>query len=149
MPRFFRRFAEGVFDVEDLKKRTGELAEFVTEAAQHYGFDSDKIAGFGYSNGANIAASLLLLRPGILRAAILFRPMVPLIPEPVPDLAGAQILIAAGNQDPIVPLSETERLVVLLRSAGADVTICHSNAGHRFTSEEVETAKRWVKQLKI
>jgi predicted esterase len=147
MPRFFRRFAEGLFDIEDLKKRTSELADFVVEAARHYGFDPDKIVGFGYSNGANIAASLLLLRPGILRAAILFRPMVPLVPEPLPDLAGVQILIAAGNQDPYVPVPETERLVALLRSAGADLTVCRSNVGHRFTSDEVETAKCWVKQL--
>jgi predicted esterase len=147
MPRFFRRFAEGVFDVEDLKKRTSELADFAAEAAKSYGFDSDKIVGFGYSNGANIAASLLLLRPGTLSAAILFRPMVPLVPEPLPDLAGVPILVAAGNQDPFVPVSETERLVALLRSASADVTVFRSNAGHRFTGAEVETAKNWVKQL--
>jgi phospholipase/carboxylesterase len=149
MPRFFRRFAEGIFDVEDLKKRTSELADFVTEAARYYGFDPGKIAGLGYSNGANIGASLLLLRPGILRAAILFRPMVPLVPDALPDLAGVQILVAAGNQDPFVPVSETERLVALLRSAGADLTVCRSDAGHRFTHDEVETAKRWVKQLRL
>jgi phospholipase/carboxylesterase len=144
MPRFFRRFAEGLFDVEDLKKRTTELADFVAEAARHYGFDSGKIFGLGYSNGANIAASLLLLRPGILRAAILFRPMVPLVPEPLPDLTGVQILIAAGDQDPFVPVFEAERVVALLRSTGADLTVCRSDAGHRFTHDEVETAKRWI-----
>src|SRR2546427_8680531 len=86
MPRFFRRLAEGVFDLEDLKHRTNELADFVTAAAQHYGFASDEVVAVGYSNGANIAASMLLLRPKILSTAILFRAMVPLVPETQPNL---------------------------------------------------------------
>src|ERR1700719_2478432 len=81
MPRFFRRLAEGVFDLEDLKKRTQELADFVVSAAEHYKIDNKQIVAVGYSNGANIAASMLLLRPEVLPAAILFRAMVPLIPE--------------------------------------------------------------------
>src|SRR6184192_4850281 len=81
LPRFFRRLAEGVFDLEDLKNRTHELADFVAAAAKHYGFASDNLVAVGYSNGANIAASMLLLRPEILSDAILFRAMVPLIPE--------------------------------------------------------------------
>src|SRR6266513_4219633 len=113
MPRFFRRLAEGVFDLEDLKKRTNELADFVAAAAQHYGFASDNVVAVGYSNGANIAASMLLLRPEILRGAILFRAMVPLIPETKPNLSSANVWIGAGNQDPIIPTSETQRLVEL------------------------------------
>jgi len=147
MPRFFRRIAEGVFDLEDLKKRTNELADFVAAAAQHYGFASDNVVAVGYSNGANIAASMLLLRPEILRGAILFRAMVPLVPDNLPDLSSVRVWIGAGNQDPIIPTSETQRLVELLRSAGADVTIRFFNAGHGLTNSEVETSDRWLKDL--
>ena len=148
MPRFFRRLAEGVFDLEDLKIRTNELADFVAAAAQHYGFDEDNVIAVGYSNGANIAASMLLLRPEILRGAVLFRAMVPLVPENLPDLSSLQVWIGAGNGDPIIPTSETQRLVELLRSAGADVTLRFFNAGHGLTDSEVETAGRWLKDLK-
>ena len=147
MPRFFRRLAEGVFDEEDLKKNTYELADFVSAAAQHYEFPADKIAALGYSNGANIAASLLLLRPKTLRAAVLFRAMVPLVPEKVPDLSSVRVWIGAGNQDPVIPTSETQRLVELLRSARAEVTIHFVNAGHGLTSAEVETASQWLSEF--
>src|SRR5438034_7854767 len=99
MPRFFRRLAEGVFDLEDLKKRTRELADFVVAAAQRYEFDLKKIVAVGYSNGANIAASMLLLRPEILSAAVLFRAMVPLVPETKPDLGHVRVWIGAGSSD--------------------------------------------------
>ena len=148
MPRFFRRIAEGIFDEEDLKRRTHELAEFVAAAAQHYELAADKIVAVGYSNGANIAASLLLLRPETLRAAILFRAMVPLIPEKLPDLSSARVWIGAGNQDPIIPTSETQRLVDLLRSARADVTIRFVNAGHGLTNNEIEIVRDWLMNLK-
>ena len=147
MPRFFRRLAEGVFDEEDLKKNTYELADFVSAAAQHYEFPADKIAAVGYSNGANIAASLLLLRPKTLRAAVLLRAMVPLVPEKMPDLSSVRVWIGAGNQDPVIPTSETQRLVDLLRSARAEVTIHFVNAGHGLTSAEVETASQWLSEL--
>ncbi len=147
MPRFFRRLAEGVFDEEDLKKNTYELADFVSAAAQHYEFPADKIAAVGYSNGANIAASLLLLRPKTLRAAVLLRAMVPLVPEKMPDLSSVRVWIGAGNQDPVIPTSETQRLVELLRSARAEVTIHFVNAGHGLTSAEVETASQWLSEL--
>ena len=103
MPRFFRRLAEGVFDLEDLKTRTNELADFVASAMRHYKLDADHIVGVGYSNGANIAASMLLLRPEIMHAAILFRAMVPLVPENLPDLSSVRVWIGAGSQDPIIP----------------------------------------------
>ena len=148
MPRFFRRLAEGIFDEDDLKRRTHELADFVGAAAQHYEFAADEIVAVGYSNGANIAASLLLLRPETLRAAILFRAMVPLVPEKLPDLSSARVWIGAGNQDPIIPTSETQRLVDLLRTAGADVTIRFVNAGHGLTNNEIETARDWLRSLK-
>jgi phospholipase/carboxylesterase len=148
MPRFFRRLAEGVFDLEDLKKRTNELADFVAAAAEHYKLAADQVVAVGYSNGANIAASMLLLRPQILRDAILFRAMIPLVPDRMSDLSSVRVWIGAGNQDPIIPTSETQRLVELLRSAGADVTIRFFNAGHGLTSSEVEAAGQWLKDLK-
>jgi len=148
MPRFFRRVAEGVFDLDDLKKRTNELSDFVAAAAQRYGFTADKVVAVGYSNGANIAASMLLLRPETLHGAILFRAMVPLVPENLPDLSSVPVWIGAGSEDPIIPTSETQHLVELLRSAGADVTIRFFNAGHGLTNTEVETAGRWLKDLK-
>src|SRR5205823_1189764 len=95
-------------------------------------------------NGANIAASMLLLRPEILHGAVLFRAMVPLIPENLPDLSSSQVWIGAGSEDPIIPTSETQRLVELLRSAGADVTLRFFNAGHGLTNSEVEIAAQWL-----
>jgi predicted esterase len=147
MPRFFRRLAEGIFDEEDVKKRTHELADFVRAAAQHYEFAADKIVAVGYSNGANIAVSLLLLRPETLRAALLFRAMVPLVPEKLPDLSSVRVWIGAGNQDPIIPTSETQRLVELLRRARADVTIRFLNAGHGLTDGEIEITHEWLTRL--
>jgi phospholipase/carboxylesterase len=148
MPRFFRRLAEGVFDVEDLKQRTNELADFVGEAAQHYKLAADQIIAVGYSNGANIAASMLLLRPAILRAAILFRAMVPLVPENLPNLSSVRVWIGAGRFDQIVPASETKHLVELLRGAGADVTIRFLEGGHEFTRDDVDAAREWLTTLK-
>lgn len=147
MPRFFRRLGEGVFDVEDLKQRTNELADFITVAAAQYNLATNEIIAVGYSNGANIAASMLLLRPEILHAAVLFRAMVPLEPADPPDLSPVRVWIGAGNQDPIIPTSETQRLVDLLRGAGADVTIRFFNAGHGLTNGEVEAAGQWLKEL--
>jgi len=148
MPRFFRRLAEGVFDLEDLKTRTNELADFVATAARHYKLAADHIVGVGYSNGANIAASMLLLRPEILHAAILFRAMVPLNPDTLPDVSSVRVWIGAGDQDPLVPACETKRLAEVLRRAGADVTIRFAKAGHGLTNEELEEARLWLGELK-
>jgi len=148
IPRFFRRLAEGVFDLEDLKTRTNELADFVAAAVRHYRLAVDDIVGVGYSNGGNIAASILLLRPEIMRAAILFRAIVPLVPDKLPDLSSVRVWIGAGDQDPIIPASETKRLAELLRHAGADVTIRFANAGHGLTDPDVEAGKHWLEQLK-
>ena len=148
MPRFFRRLAPSVFDLEDLKHRTNELADFLAEASQHYKFASNNLVAVGYSNGANIAASLLLLRPEALSAAILFRAMVPLIPERQPNLSSARIWISAGTRDPIVPPDETKRLAELLRHAGADVTTHYFQAGHELTMADVESAHEWLMTLK-
>ena len=144
MPRFFRRLAEGVFDLEDLKARTNELADFVAAAVRHYKLATDHVVGVGYSNGANIAASMLLLRPEIMHATILFRAMVPLVPDKMPDLSSVHIWIGAGDQDPIIPVSETKRLAELLRRAGADVTIRFAEAAHGLTNDDVEAAHHWL-----
>jgi phospholipase/carboxylesterase len=144
MPRFFRRLAEGVFDLEDLKKRTHELADFVVAAAQRYEFDLKKIVAVGYSNGANIAASILLLRPETFAAAILFRAMVPFLPETQPDLSSVRVLIGAGSIDPIVPASETKQLAELLRRAGADVTTRFFQGGHELTQADIQAAQEWL-----
>ena len=148
MPRFFRRLAEGVFDLEDLKKRTHELADFVVAAAQRYEFDMKKIVAVGYSNGANSAASLLLLHPEILSAAILFRAMVPLTPEVQPNLSPVRVWIGAGAFDPIVPSSEAKQLAELLRAAGADVTVRFLQSGHELTPNDVDLAREWLGKLK-
>jgi phospholipase/carboxylesterase len=147
MPRFFRRLAEGVFDLEDLRKRTRELADFVAAAANRYGFDVKNLIAVGYSNGANIAASVLLLRPQTFAGAILFRAMVPLEPDKPPDLANVRVWISAGNHDPIIPASETKRLVELLRTAGADVAIRFLNGGHALTPADISLAREWLRQL--
>jgi len=148
MPRFFRRLAEGVFDLEDLRKRTQELADFVIAAAQRYEIDMTEIMAVGYSNGANIAASILLLRPEIFPTAILFRAMVPLVPETKPNLSSARVWIGAGRFDPIVPESETKRLAELLRGAGADVTTRFFESGHELTRFDVDAAREWLTTLK-
>ena len=148
MPRFFRRLAEGVFDLEDLKKRTHELADFVIAAAKYYEIDIKNLIAVGYSNGANIAASMVLLRPETLAAAILFRAMVPLIPENQPDVSSLRVWIGAGSIDPIVPASETKQLAELLRGAGADVTIRFFRGGHELTKEDVDGAREWLTELK-
>jgi len=144
MPRFFRRLAEGVFDLEDLQKRTNELADFVISSAKRYEIDKRQIVAVGYSNGANIAASLLLLRAEVLSAAILFRAMVPLTPEKQPNLSSKSIFIGAGAVDPIVPSSNSKELAQMLRSAGADVTIRFFQSGHELTSGDVNAAREWL-----
>jgi phospholipase/carboxylesterase len=113
MPRFFRRLAEGIFDIEDLKFRTNELANFLQNASKTYAFELNRIMTIGYSNGANIVVSMLLLRPEVLSSAILFRPMIPLVPDTIPNLSSKHVLISAGLHDPIVSRNQTENLVDL------------------------------------
>lgn len=143
MPRFFRRLAEGVFDHEDLVNRTHELAEFVERAVDEYGIDRRRLFAVGFSNGANIAASLLLTYPQLLAGAILLRAMVPFEPERTPDLSGTPVYLAAGRSDQMVPPENTERLAQLLREAGADVTLDWQPGGHGIRPEEVQAARNW------
>jgi phospholipase/carboxylesterase len=147
MSRFFRRLAEGVFDIEDLKFRTNELADFVKDASKAYDFDLQRTIAIGYSNGANIAASMLLLRPEILSAAILFRAMVPLVPDILPDLSNKHIFMSSGLHDPIVPKQEAEGLFGLFKNAGAKVSLSWQESGHELTIEEVQKAKEWLLPL--
>ena len=144
MPRFFRRLAEGVFDIEDLKFRTNELADFIENASKLYSFDLEYMIAVGYSNGANIASSLLLLRPEILSAAILFRPMVPFIPDTLQNLISKNILICAGEWDPIVPRQNTEKLLDIFKKAHTNVSIYWQKSGHELGQEEILTAKEWL-----
>ena len=144
MPRFFRRLSEGVFDVPDLIARTHELADFIQGATDAYGLDAARVTAVGFSNGANIAAALLLLRPGALKSAVLLHAMVPLVPDTLPDLAGSRVFLGAGRQDPIAPPAETEQLAALLRRAGADVTVHWQPGGHSLTREEAQAAAEWL-----
>lgn len=144
MPRFFRRLAEGVFDLDDLARRTDELRAFIDGAVAKYGIDRDKIVAVGFSNGANIAASLMLRHPGVLRRAVLLSPMIPFEPERTPDLAGTRVFIGAGRADPIASLQHVERLEQLLRDSGADVTTYLHAGGHTLTNDELAAAKKWI-----
>lgn len=145
MPRFFRRLAEGVFDLDDLRARAGQLADFVDAARREYGLAAPIAVGF--SNGANIAAALLLLRPGTLAGALLLRAMVPLVPETLPALAGAPVMLVAGRADPIVPPAQTEALAELLRRSGARVTTEWLPGGHGLTRDDLELGRRWLASL--
>ena len=144
MPRFFRRLAEGVFDEADLIHRTHELADFIAAAAAHYGFAPETVTAAGYSNGANIAASILLLRPGVLHRAVLLRAMVPLIPEKPPTLTGTRIFLASGLSDPILPINNARKLASMFREAGADLTFQEIQTGHQLTSAEIDDARLWL-----
>ena len=146
VPRFFRRLAEGVFDQEDLARRTEELAQFIEAAARTYELDRAGMVAVGFSNGANIAASVLLRRPGLLRGAVLLSPMVPFEPDTLPDLPGTCVFIGAGRADSIAPPAQAEHLAELLRRAGAAVHIHWEPGGHTLTDGEVEAARQWLWQ---
>ena len=143
--RFFRRLAEGVFDEEDLVFRTKRLKEFVDWAAQNYQFDRNNVIAIGYSNGANIAGSILCHYGDALRKAVLFHPMVPIRKE-MPDLSGISILIVAGERDPICPPQQAQELYDIFSDASGDVSILWQPGGHRLTMEEIVEAKAWVEK---
>lgn len=143
MPRYFRRLAEGVFDIEDLIFRTKELNDFLDNAAEEYEFDRSNIVAIGYSNGANIAASLLFHYKDTLRGAILHHPMVPIRGVELPDLTGVPCFIGAGSNDPLCTPQETEDLKKLLEAVGSPVTVHWEKSGHQLTSSEVDEASAW------
>ena len=142
--RFFRRHAEGVLDVEDLKARTDELAGFVRRAAEEYGLDPAGLVALGFSNGANVATTLLVRHPDLLAGAALLRPMLPYRPESLPDLSGRRVLIDAGAADPMVPVDQPPALAEMLSTAGAEVTVQMTpGAGHGLTGEDLEALASW------
>ena len=143
-PRFFRRLAEGVFDVPDLVARTHELAQFVRDSAARYGFDPGRVVALGFSNGANIAASTLLLHPGLLAGAVLLRAMVPFEPAAPVRLPGTPVLLSAGRFDPIIAAANAERLGTILTEAGARVTAAWQRAGHQLAPGEAEQVAEWL-----
>jgi phospholipase/carboxylesterase len=146
MPRFFRRLAEGIFDEEDLIFRTKEVKDFLDQAAVQYGFNRTNLVAVGYSNGANIAGSLLFHFQQTLKGAILHHPMVPRRGVQIPDLSGTPIFIGAGTNDPICSPRETEELQELFVGAGATVTVHWENFGHQLTSMEVDSAADWFRK---
>ncbi len=142
MPRFFRRLAEGVFDEEDLRRRTTELADFIEAARARYGLAAP--VALGFSNGANIAAALLLLRPEVLAGAVLLRAMPPLAEPPAPRLDGRKVLMLSGLADPIIPVPGSRALAGTLEAAGAEVTLRELPAGHGLTQMDVSLTKEWL-----
>lgn len=143
MPRFFKRLAEGVFDEENLKEETKNLAEFIDEAAEEHGFDRKNVVALGYSNGANIAGGLLFLYQDALRGAMLHHPMVPLRGIELPDLNNVPVFIGAGENDPICSPEESRELKTLLEKAGAKVEIDWGQSGHSLTQQELAAAAKW------
>ena len=143
-PRFFRRLAEGVFDVEDLHRRTEELADFIDAAASEHGFDRARVHAVGYSNGANVAASLMLSRPEALAGAVLLRAMLPFEPAHAPSLVGVGALLVSGRDDPIVPPPQVERLATLLRDACAEVELVWQPGGHQLGPADVTRSREWI-----
>lgn len=146
-PRFFRRLAEGVFDLEDVRRRAGELAAFVECARTEYGLENAKVVAVGYSNGANIAAVTMLLHPGHVQAAALLRAMVVLEPPAVPDLTGTPVFISAGRMDPIVPASHVTRLADIFRGAGADVELKQQQASHGLVQSDIFDCRDWLARI--
>lgn len=142
--RFFKRLAEGVFDLDDLHRQTEDLADFLAASALTYGFDATQVWALGYSNGANIAASLLLQRAETLSGAVLLRAMTPFEPLTIPDLAGKRLFLASGRFDPLVPVANIENLAHLFRESGAEVELRFQNAGHELAREELQAITQWL-----
>lgn len=146
-PRFFRRLAEGVFDLDDVRLRAAELAGFIECARTEYGLENARIVAVGYSNGANIAAVTMLLHPGHIQAAALLRAMVVLEPSPTPRLAGTPVFISAGEMDPIVPGSHVRRLAAIFQEAGADVELKQQQASHRLVQSDIFDCRDWLARI--
>jgi phospholipase/carboxylesterase len=143
-PRFFKRLAEGVFDPKEVRSRAEELARFIRAATTSYGLDPTRIFALGYSNGANIASTVMFIEPGLLQGAILFRPMLVYEPEERNDLSSSSVFISAGRMDPIVPVSSVERLVELFEASHAEVTLKWQLVGHNLAPSEVREAAEWL-----
>jgi phospholipase/carboxylesterase len=143
-PRFFKRLAEGVFDAREVRSRGEELARFIRAAILKYGLNPERVFALGFSNGANVASTVMFIEPGLLRGAILLRPMVVFEPDERPDLSAAGVLISAGRMDPIVPTESVERLVELFETSHAEVTLRWQLAGHNLLPSEIREAAEWL-----
>lgn len=143
-PRFFRRLAEGVFEPAEVRARAEELAAFVRAATGRYELDPRRVFALGYSNGANIASSVMLIDPDVIRAAILLRPMLVFEPPEENDLTGAAVFISAGRVDPIVPTASVEKLVTLFQARGAEVSLKWQLGGHNLVPSEMKEAEEWL-----
>jgi len=143
-PRFFRRLAEGVFDPKEVRSRAEELARFIRAAVITYQLDPTRVFALGYSNGANVASTVMFVEPGILQSAILFRPMLVYEPTEKNDLSGSAVFISAGRMDPIAPPASVERLAELFKSAHAEVTLKWQLVGHNLVPSEVSEAADWL-----
>ena len=143
-PRFFKRLGMGVFDEADLKLQAADLARFVGQASGQYWFDAGKVYALGYSNGANIAAALLLLHPSVLQGAVLLRPVLPLEVVPAPKLNGKSAFIAAGTQDPWSPNERVQALADVLEQAGTKVELRWQPGGHQLFPVELNAAQHWL-----
>lgn len=142
-PRFFKRLAEGVFDPKEVRSRGEDLARFIRSAISMYQLDASRIHALGYSNGANIASTVMFIEPGLLQSVVLFRPMLVYEPEERNDLSGSGVFISAGRMDPIVPVTSVERLVELFETAHAEVTLKWQLTGHNLVPSEVREAADW------
>lgn len=143
-PRFFRRLAEGVFDPKEVRSRAEDLARFIRAAVVTYRLNPTRVFALGYSNGANVASTVMLVEPRILQGAILFRPMVVYEPTEKNDLTGSAVFISAGRMDPIVPAASVEKLAELFEAANAEVTLKWQLAGHNLVPSEVREAAEWL-----
>jgi predicted esterase len=143
-PRFFKRLAEGVFDPKEVRSRADELARFIRAAVSKYGLNPERVFALGYSNGANVASTVMFLEPALLQGAILFRPMLVFEPDDRPDLSATGVFISGGRMDPIVPAKSVERLVELFEASHADVTLKWQLAGHNLVPSEVREAADWL-----
>ncbi|HEX6628414.1 MAG TPA: alpha/beta hydrolase [Gemmatimonadaceae bacterium] len=142
-PRFFRRIAEGVFDPKEVRSRGEDLARFIRAAVVTYRLDPSRIFALGYSNGANIASTVMLIEPGTIQGSILLRPMLVYEPSEKKDLSGSSVFISAGRMDPIVPTTSVEQLAEMFQSANAEVTFKWQLAGHSLVPSEVREASEW------
>ncbi|HEX7938062.1 MAG TPA: alpha/beta hydrolase [Gemmatimonadaceae bacterium] len=146
--RYFRRIREGVFDLEDLALRTAALLKFLKAAAKAHTFSTDHVVALGFSNGANVAASMMLTEPSTLRHGILIRAMQPFQPATLPDMKKSSALIAAGRSDQMISQPMTEKLAELMRSAGARVELKWQDAGHGMIQADVNDAREYLRAWK-
>ena len=142
MPPSFRRFTE--VGIDDVRSRTEQLAEFIRAASERYGFSTRRLIVVGYSNGANLAASLILLHPHYLAGAVLFRVMVPLVPEIIRDFSHLSVFIGAASLDPLIPVGQADDLAAIFKSGGADVAISWHQGGRELGEDDVQAARNWL-----